>query len=166
MPPGGDPLAAFTAEVEAIQARAAAAQEQLRNAVATAQSPDGAVTVTIGPSGILQDIRFGPRAFQRSPEALSGEVMQLVGKAQREVSAEVADAFSGMVGENSDARALLDQFLPAPEQDEAPEDDGDTFTPQPDEDEPAPPPAQRPQPPRRRPSRPAPDEDDEDNNPW
>ncbi|MFC5690787.1 YbaB/EbfC family nucleoid-associated protein [Amycolatopsis mediterranei] len=58
--PAGDPLAAFTVELEEIRAKAAAAQEKLRTAVATVQSPDGAVTVTVGPSGVLQDLRFGP----------------------------------------------------------------------------------------------------------
>ncbi|EOD64983.1 YbaB/EbfC family nucleoid-associated protein, partial [Amycolatopsis vancoresmycina] len=114
----GDPLAAFTVELEEIQAKAAAAQEKLRSAVATVQSPDGAVTVTVGPSGVLQDLRFGPRAYERPPQALSAQVLQLIGRAQQKVSAEVADAFSGMVGENSAARELLDEFLPAPEPDE------------------------------------------------
>ncbi|GAA5170747.1 MULTISPECIES: YbaB/EbfC family nucleoid-associated protein [Amycolatopsis] len=166
-PGGGDPVAAFTAELEEIQAKAAAAQERLRTAIATASAPDGAVSVTVGPNGALQDIRFGARAFQRPPEALSRLVMELIGRAQREVSAEVAEAFTGMVGENSTARALLDDFLPAAEDDET-EDDSDTFTPEPDvvEEPPPPPRAQQPPPPRRRPSRPAPEEDDEDNSPW
>ncbi|WP_439386267.1 YbaB/EbfC family nucleoid-associated protein [Amycolatopsis lexingtonensis] len=64
MPPG-DPLAAFTVELEEIRAKAATAQETLRSATASVQSPDGAVSVTVGPSGVLQDLRFGPRAYER-----------------------------------------------------------------------------------------------------
>lgn len=175
VPPGGDPLAAFTVELEEIRAKAAEAQEKLRSAVATVQSPDGAVSVTLGPSGVLQDLRFGARAYERSPQALSGLVMQLIGRAQQKVSAEVADAFSGMVGENSAARELLDEFLPAPEPGEGtPAADGDPFAPPRGVEErpPAPPlrPPPNPQqpqqgPPRRRP-RPAPEEDDGESNPW
>ena len=94
--PDGDPLAAFGAELGDIRAKAAAAQEKLRSAVASVQSPDGAVSVTVGPSGVLQDLRFGPRAYERPPQALSGLVLQLIGRAQQKVSAQVADAFSGM----------------------------------------------------------------------
>lgn len=179
VPPRGDPLAGFSAELEEIQAKAAAAQEQLRSAVATVQAPDGAVTVTVGPSGVLQDLRFGPRAYERPPQALSGLVMQLIGRAQQKVSAQVADAFSGMVGADSAARELLDEFLPAPEPDEpAPPGKSDVFLPEQEaEDRPprppspphqAPPPGPpRPQqgPPRRRP-RPEPEDDDGESNPW
>jgi DNA-binding protein YbaB len=165
-------LAGFTAELEEIQARAAAAQEQLRSAVATVQSPDGAVSVTVGPSGVLQDLRFGPRAYERPPQTLSSLVMQLIGRAQQKVSAQVADAFSGMVGENSAARELLEEFLPEPEQDEGTHpDNGGKFMPEPvAEDRPPRPPSHR-RPPNpqhgqpRRP-RPAPEEDDGESNPW
>ena len=153
--PDGDPLAAFGAELGDIRAKAAAAQEKLRSAVASVQSPDGAVSVTVGPSGVLQDLRFGPRAYERSPQALSGVVLQLIGRAQQKVSAQVADAFSGMVGENSAARELLGEFLPEPE-------------PEPDRSTPQPPAEERPPPqrgqPRRRPR--PPEEDDGESNPW
>jgi DNA-binding protein YbaB len=173
VPPGGDPLAAFTAELGEIQAKAAAAQERLRSAAATVQAPDGAVSVTVGPSGVLQDLRFGPRAYSRSPQALSALVMQLVGRAQQKVSAEVAAAFSGMVGENSAAREMLEEFLPEPDE-EPPPDKSETFMPAQEAEDrpPAPPPPRPPNPqrpqreqPRRRP-RPEPDEDDGDSNPW
>ena len=174
VPPGGDPLAAFTAELGEIQAKAAAAQERLRSAVATVQAPDGAVTVTVGPSGVLQDLRFGPRAYSRSPQALSGLVMQLIGRAQQKVSAEVAAAFGGMVGEHSAAREMLEEFLPAPEEGTPPPGKSETFMPDQEAEDrpPAPPPlrppdAQRPprDQPRRRP-RPEPEEDDGESNPW
>ena len=164
VPSGGDPLAAFTVELEEIRAKAAAAQERLRSATASVQSQDGAVSVTLGPSGVLQDLRFGPRAYDRPPQALAGVVMQLIGRAQQKVSAEVAEAFSGMVGENSAARELLGEFLPEP----APEPDPAT-PPQTAEERPHRPPPGPPQPqrgqPRRRP-RPEREEDDGESNPW
>ncbi|SEF26763.1 YbaB/EbfC DNA-binding family protein [Amycolatopsis pretoriensis] len=173
--PPGDPLAAFSVELEEIRAKAATAQEALRSATASVQSPDGAVSVTVGPSGVLQELRFGPRAYERPPQALSGLVMQLIGRAQQKVSAQVAGAFDGMVGESSAARELLDEFLPAPEADAgSPPDKSDVFMPEQEaEDRPPAPPHRQPPPPpqpqrdqpRRRP-RPAPDEDDGDSNPW
>jgi DNA-binding protein YbaB len=171
--PAGDPLAAFTAELEEIRAKAAAAQERLRSAVATVRSPDGAVSVTLGPSGVLQDLRFGPRAYERPPQALSGLVLQLIGRAQQKVSAEVAEAFSGMVGEDSAARELLDEFLPAPEPgEEAHPVDGGPVPPRQEAGERPPPPHRPPDPPQpqrgqpsRRP-RPAPEEDPGESNPW
>jgi DNA-binding protein YbaB len=172
-PGGGDPLAAFTAELDGFQAKATAAQERLRSAVATVQAPDGAVSVTVGPSGALQDLRFGPRAYERPPQALSSLVMQLIGRAQQKVSAEVADAFSGLVGENSAARELLDEFLPEPEPDEGTPrpDSGAKFLPEQEVDDrpqqqppPSPPQPQRGQP-RRRP-RHEPEEDNGESNPW
>ncbi|MEU5266035.1 YbaB/EbfC family nucleoid-associated protein [Amycolatopsis sp. NPDC021455] len=179
VPPGDDPLAAFTAELGEIQAKAAAAQERLRSAVATVHAPDGAVSVTVGPSGVLQDLRFGPRAYSRSPQALSGLVMQLIGRAQQKVSAEVAAAFSGMVGENSAAREMLEEFLPAPAEDAPPgmpPEKSEVFMPEQEAQDrprpPAPPPVRPPDPqrpqrdqPRRRP-RPEPEEDDGESNPW
>ena len=159
--PDGDPLAAFGAELGDIRAKAAAAQEKLRSAVASVQSPDGAVSVTVGPSGVLQDLRFGPRAYERSPQALSGVVLQLIGRAQQKVSAQVADAFSGMVGENSAARELLGEFLPEPAPEPDPEPEPDRSTPQAAAEERPPP--QRGQP-RRRPR--PPEEDDGESNPW
>ncbi|WIY05984.1 YbaB/EbfC family nucleoid-associated protein [Amycolatopsis mongoliensis] len=170
VPPGDDPLAAFTVELEEIRAKAAAAQEQLRSAVATVQAPDGAVSVTVGPSGVLQELRFGPRAYERPPQALSGLVMQLIGRAQQKVSAQVAGAFDGMVGESSAARELLDEFLPAPEEG-TPPDKSDVFMPEQEAEDrpPAPPhrpPSNPPPPPPRRRPRPAPEEDDGESNPW
>lgn len=184
VPPSGsteDPFASLDARIEEMQAKAAAAQEQLANAVATVQAPDGSVSVTLGASGVLKDLKFGARAYERPPQALAGLVMQLVGRAQQKVSAEMADAFDGLVGENSAARELLDDFLPPLEDDEeAPTDDGDTLAPEQEaEDRTPPPPPQQPQrqpqrdprqplrgQPRRRP-RPEPDEDDYDEiQPW
>lgn len=132
------PLAAFDAELQLIKDRAEEVQERLRAASATVRAQDGAVTVTVGAGGVLQGISFGARAYQRPPEALSTLVMQLVAAAQKTVSAEVADAFGDLVGEDSGAMAVLQEFLP--ETDEA-------------DDEPPPPP-------------PPPSEDDEENNPW
>ncbi|GAB2986352.1 YbaB/EbfC family nucleoid-associated protein [Amycolatopsis acidiphila] len=151
----GDPLAAFDAELQLIKAKAEEVQARLRTASSTMRAPDGAVTVTVGPSGVLQEISFGAGAYQRPPEALSALVMQLVAAAQKAVSAEVSGAFADLVGEDSAAMEVLHEFLPEPERDDE------------DEDGPAAPPPPPPAPPRQRPPRrPADEDDDHDNEPW
>ncbi|WP_236796210.1 YbaB/EbfC family nucleoid-associated protein [Amycolatopsis sp. GM8] len=167
-PPGGDgdPFAAFDAELQQIKARAEEVQERLRTASATVRAPDGAVTVTVNASGVLQEIHFTPAAYRRPPEALSAMVMKLIGEAQQRVSAEVSGAFGDLVGPDSQAMEILREFVP-----ESDEEDDQEGTPAPPPPPPPPPPPsqprqQAPQPPRR-PTRPAPvDDEDEDNNPW
>lgn len=109
----GDDFAGFDAEMAQLKARAESAQEQIQTATATVSSPDGAVTVTVGASGALTDIRLGDRAYERPPRALAALLMQLCGKAQQRVSAQVMTAFGGLVGESSAAMDMLTQFLPA-----------------------------------------------------
>lgn len=192
----GDPLDALAAEVAAMAAKADEAAAQLREATATVASPDGAVELTVAPSGTLTNIRFGQRAYERSPEQLSALVMKLLGKGQRAVSAKMAEAFAGLVGENSAAMNVLTDYLPAPEEDEdeaagqppkewppaqqeAPEPEqpsaqrGPTAPrpPQPSAPPAAQPPAPQPerrpdQRPRRGPARPADEGDDDFSNPW
>jgi DNA-binding protein YbaB len=165
----GDPLASLNAELEEIKAKAEEMTERLRAASATVRAQDGAVTVTVGAGGVLQEITFGTKAYKRPPEALSALVMQLIAAAQKEVSAEVYGAFGGLVGESSDAMAVLQEFLPEPDEDE----DQTTPPPPPPATPPPPPPPAAPpwqhgpqQPSQHRPSRPAPVEDNEDNEPW
>ncbi|WP_246128056.1 YbaB/EbfC family nucleoid-associated protein, partial [Amycolatopsis rhizosphaerae] len=111
-PGGADPIAEFAAELEQIRAKAEEVQELVRTASATVRSPDGAVTVTVGATGALTNIAFGPRAYQRPPEALSALVLQTMGAAQKQVATQVSGAFGGLVGENSAAMEVLEEFLP------------------------------------------------------
>ena len=154
---GGDSLASFTAELEEMKANAEEMTERLRTATATVRAPDGAVSVTMGASGVLQEIAFGTKAYNKTPEVLSALVMRLVAEAQQEVSTEVSDAFSGLVGESSSAMAILREFLPG--QDGDGDGDGDGG-----EDARSAPAASS----QGRPPRSAPDEDDEneDERPW
>jgi YbaB/EbfC DNA-binding family protein len=167
---GTDPIAGFTAEFEELKARAEDVQNRIRTASATAQSPDGAATVTVGPGGALLNLAFGNRAYRRPPAALAALVLQLIGTAQKQVSAQVAGAFGDLVGENSAAMGVLQEFLPpVPESDEpvaaSPPPSGPLPVP------PAPPapprPAQQePLRPARRTGRPAEDDDEDFTEPW
>src|SRR3569833_3498146 len=59
-------------------------QEDVRKVTATARTRDGMVTVEVGVQGELRDIKFDPRAFDRtSPKGLARTIMELVGEATR-----------------------------------------------------------------------------------
>jgi len=162
-----DPVSDFAAELDELRARAEQVQEQLQEASATVSAPDGAVTVKVGPSGVLLDLSFGNRAYQRPPDALAGLVMQLIGQARQQVSGQLSNAFAELVGEDSAAMEILREFVPESEEDSTVDDDPDPGAnmgaPEEPEEAPAPPPAA----PARRPRvRPADDDDDDFTDPW
>lgn len=179
-PSGEELLASFDEELARVKAMAETVQERLQKATATVAAPDGAATVTVGPGGALMNLKFGSRAFSRSPEQLASLVMQLIGKAQLKASGEMMTAFGAMVGEGSQAMELLNQFIPTDPNAE-PQDAGEWPPAQPAEEAPEPP--APPSPPAssapsaeartggvagtRRPSGPKSDEDEEGfDNPW
>jgi DNA-binding protein YbaB len=129
------------AQITRLREQAEEIQERMTTATATATSPDESVTVTVGAGGAVTDVRFGNRAYQRPPQQLAGLLMETIGKAQRQVSAEVGTAFAELVGDSSTAMSLFDQFRP-PEP--PPEETGPTPPPPP----PPPPPPVAPPPPR------------------
>lgn len=109
----GDPSVGIDEQIVQLRARAESVQEEIQTATATVSSPDGAATVTVGAGGAVTDIRFGNRAYERPPQQLAALLMQLLGKAQQQVSAKVVSAFGGLVGDSSAAMDMLTQFLPA-----------------------------------------------------
>jgi DNA-binding protein YbaB len=100
------------AQITRLREQAEEIQERMATANATVSSPDESVTVTVGAGGALTDVRFSPRAYQRAPQQLASLLMQTIGRAQRQVSAEIGTAFAGLVGESSTAMSLFDQFRP------------------------------------------------------
>jgi DNA-binding protein YbaB len=177
-PDAADPFAGFTAELTELRAKAEEVQERIKAATATVSSPDGAATVTVGPGGALMNLVFGERAYRRPPPALAALVLSLIGKAQRQVSAQVSGAFAEMVGENSSAMDVLNEFLPADADAEDPTPNvpveqssspppAQPLPPSPPPDPRRPPPVSHPRPSRPpAPSRRAADEDDDFSDPW
>jgi DNA-binding protein YbaB len=104
-----------------LESDAARIREELAASSASASSPDGAVTVTLSPTGALQDITFGAKAVSHKPEALGPLVMRTVEAAQQAVATRVA----GTVTEPA-AAEYLRGLLPAPAKPQptrAPDDD-------------------------------------------
>ncbi len=109
---GMDPdsmLHALTQQAEQLERKARKLQDDLAEASATVSSSDGAVTVTLSPTGALQDISFSDKATNHRPETLGPLVMRTVQSAQRVVSDRVAQS----VGEQFDgAMDFVRQYMP------------------------------------------------------
>ncbi|MFE9745002.1 YbaB/EbfC family nucleoid-associated protein [Saccharothrix saharensis] len=169
----------FEAKLADLQRKSADLQENFQNSQATASSPDGAVTITVGPNGGLLNIQLGHRATELGSARLTAVIMQTAKVAQKQAAQQVMAAFEPL-GEGTEAMRMVSDAIP---DDDEVEDDGPDYAepeyaePEPEPTRPAPAPAPvqpgwqaqaaQPQPPSRpaRPSRPADDEDD-DNQPW
>lgn len=86
-------------------------RDELAAASATVSSPDGAVTVTLSPTGALQHISFSAKAANHSHEALGPLVMKTVQAAQHEVSSRMSDSLTKQFGD-TDTTAFIQQFMP------------------------------------------------------
>ena len=99
---------------EGIEARAEQLRAGLESASASASSPDGAVTVTLSPTGALQAISFSAKAAAHKPEALGPLVMSAVRAAQRQVSAKLTESLESTFGDPS-TMDFFRRFVPEPE---------------------------------------------------
>lgn len=88
---------------------------------ATATRPDGLVTVVVGPRGQVQDIRLDPRVYRKLDSGeLSGAIMQLIGQATADVSAQMQKIMTPFMPEGLSYETALGKdgdftaFLPQP----------------------------------------------------
>jgi DNA-binding protein YbaB len=100
-------------QAEELETTAARLRTELATATATVTSPDGAVTVTLSPTGALQDITFAAPAAKVTPEKLGPLVMATVQAAQREVSSRVTASLTHQFGDAGTVDFVA-QFMPAP----------------------------------------------------
>lgn len=158
----------FEAKLADLQRKSADLQENFENSQATASSPDGAVTITVGPNGGLLNIQLGHRATELGPARLTALIMQTAKVAQKQAAQKVMAAFEPL-GEGTEAMRMVSDAIPDDEPDEV---DDPAYAEAEPEPEPVrapapPPPSRQMQMPTRpvRGSRPGDDEDDE-NHPW
>jgi DNA-binding protein YbaB len=141
-------------------------QENFAASTATVTSKDGAVTVTVGPNGGLQNLVLGHRAVELGAPRLTALILETARHAQKQAAEKVLEVFKPL-GEGTEAYQMVADSIPDDEE----VDETDAY----DEvdDEPAPPPAPpvsrpaaapQPQPVRAR--RRADDDEDDDNQPW
>jgi DNA-binding protein YbaB len=132
-------LQKFESQLADLRQKSQDLQESITAAVSTATSPDGTVTVTVGPNGGLQDLRLGHRAVDLGAARLTTLILETTRAAQRQVVAKVHEAFKPL-GEGTEA---MDLYLDAvPDDLVAPEE-----------------PAEAPSPPPKR-------SEDDDSRPW
>ncbi|MFE6281202.1 YbaB/EbfC family nucleoid-associated protein [Streptomyces sp. NPDC057877] len=87
-------IAAAMAELEAVRAAAAQAEERLATASATVRSRDRAVEVTVGAGGELTGLKFLDNKYRTmNPAQLAASVMEAVGRGRARMAREVMDVF-------------------------------------------------------------------------
>jgi DNA-binding protein YbaB len=101
----------YQARGEAMVRRSQQFQQQLHDVSETATSGDGSVTVTVSPSGALQNLSFSPRIRQLSEAELAQLTLQLAREAQNRVAHRVAELVEPASGQG-DALAFLRGQLP------------------------------------------------------
>ncbi len=74
---------------------------------------DQSVTITVNPSGGLEDIRFSARAGQLGPARLASVVVDTYAKACAEAARNTLEIMSGLVGGDSGAMEFLRSTMPA-----------------------------------------------------
>jgi DNA-binding protein YbaB len=140
--------------------------ENVAAASATVTSKDGAVTVTVGPNGGLQNLQLGHRAVELGGPRLTALILETARAAQKQAALHVLELFKPL-GEGTEAYQMVSDSIP----DDEVEEDVDPYDEVEEEPAPAPaPPVSRPaatpQPAPVRGRRPADDDDDDDDNPW
>ncbi|MCA1226956.1 YbaB/EbfC family nucleoid-associated protein [Saccharopolyspora sp. 6M] len=140
----------------------AAAAAQLKDKMSEirgeARSQDGAVTVTVAPSGAVLDLRLSPEAMRRSHTELQQTIVQTIRQATQRAAETMNATVEPVLGDRAEQFREAYQAHGA----QPPADVDAAAEPAPS---PAPPAADRPaQPPRSRPNRPLRDDDpgDED----
>lgn len=137
-------------------------QEQLDRTNATAESPDGAVRVTVDSTGVPTELTITERGRGADPRALSDALLATMRRAQVALREQVSELTSATVGDDGPGNDIVAQYaerFPDPVEESEPgeptrklgdleEDTEDTTQPE------------EPQPPRRRPTQDAEDDDD------
>ncbi|MEU4446660.1 YbaB/EbfC family nucleoid-associated protein [Actinosynnema sp. NPDC050801] len=106
----------FEAKLADLQRKSADLQENFENSQATASSPDGAVTITVGPNGGLLNIQLGHRATELGSARLTALIMQTAKVAQKQAAQQVMAAFEPL-GEGTEAMRMVSDAMPDDEVD-------------------------------------------------
>ncbi|MGH3994045.1 MAG: YbaB/EbfC family nucleoid-associated protein [Pseudonocardiaceae bacterium] len=114
----------YQARGEAMVRRSQEFQEQLQAVSETATSRDGAVTVTVGPSGALQNLAFSPRIRDLSGAELAQLTLQTTREAQNRVAHRIAALVEPVSGDGAALAFLRGQLPPLDDDQPADRDRG------------------------------------------
>ncbi|ATE57299.1 MULTISPECIES: YbaB/EbfC family nucleoid-associated protein [Actinosynnema] len=165
-------LGNFEAKLADLQQKSADLQENYAAASATVTSRDGAVKVTVGPNGGLQNLELGHRATELGAARLTALIMETARTAQKQAATKVMEAFAPL-GEGTEAMQFVRDSIPddgpgadEDERDDYAEPEPEPQRPQAPQQPPVPPYAQQRPAPAARPAARRPAEDDDENQPW
>jgi DNA-binding protein YbaB len=137
-------------------------QENFAASSATVKSKNGAVTVTVGPNGGLQNLVLGHRAVELGSAKLTALILETARQAQKQAAEKVLEIFKPL-GEGTEAYQMVSDAIPADEE----LDEEETYHDVDDEPQPAPAaPGSRPAAAPVRGRRRTDDDEDDDNQPW
>ncbi|GLZ38688.1 YbaB/EbfC family nucleoid-associated protein [Actinokineospora sp. NBRC 105648] len=105
------PLEQALREVADLRARSTELAERLATDRVVLTAPDGSVTVTLGLTGALEDLRLGHRACELGPARLTAVIMRTVAAARTRATHQAAAAFAPM-GVGTEAMRMVNMFLP------------------------------------------------------
>jgi DNA-binding protein YbaB len=111
---GEEWLTGYRDRIAELRARSNRAQDALAHAEATVSTPDGAVTVTVNPSGALRGLVLSERTTGMTRVQLAAAVLATAQKAHQEAAKRAVDAVSPLLGEDSEAMRALRSNLGAP----------------------------------------------------
>ena len=108
-------LASYEGRLGEIRTSAARVQAALGAVEATAVSRDGAVTVTVDPSGALRRLVLSERTETMTRVQLAAAVVATAGQAREDAARQAADAVAPLLGGRGEAGRLIRSHLPAEE---------------------------------------------------
>jgi DNA-binding protein YbaB len=108
---GADWLAHYRRRAAEIGARARSAQNALADVEGTAESRDGAVAVTVTPSGALRGLVLSERSTRMSRTELAATVLATAREAQAEAARRTEAALAPLIGDDTEAMRVLRSHL-------------------------------------------------------
>lgn len=109
-------LESYEHRVQRVTERAAEARAELEQITSTAQSPDGAVSVTVNPAGALQELSLAPPAEDLSRAQLAAAILDTARRAQGHAAQRVAATMAPLLGDTEAMDFLRSQIPPPPEE--------------------------------------------------
>ncbi len=119
-------LADYDATLARAAADAKAAGAALGQVSGTASSPRGEISVQVGPSGALVDIRLTPAARAMEAEKLAQLILATAQQAQRRVGTHVMEIMTDYLGDGPALDFVRDN-MPVDAGEPEPQDDDDFF---------------------------------------
>jgi DNA-binding protein YbaB len=111
---GREWLTSYREQLQEIRARTVRAQQALATAAGTATSRDGAVTVTVDPAGALRRLVLSEGIDGLTRVQLADAVLDTAHRARQEAVRQAEDALVPVLGERSEAMAVLRAHLAVP----------------------------------------------------